>query len=621
MSGVFANANAPVFNGPVNMYDMNQPIDNHPAIRLLAEKAKPEAIHDSSFREYAAKCSKNTRVSIRQDIVKWRGNPNRQSRLRWYMGPPAVGKSAIAQSVAAELEEIGLLGGTFFFSRPGQIDDPDTVIPTLVYQLALISDHYRKIVTKLLVHDPLLLTKSRAIQFKKLIVEPFQMIMASDSSAVDNPLLIILDGLDECRGCGAQCELVQLILDHVRHFRHFPLVWLLLSRPEWHLKTLISDVDFPTIFEKREISVDDEEAIADARRLIEGELAKVQKQYPYLPSDWPAKVDVDRLCKAASGHLGYASFMARFISDKEVADPERQLLICIRVASGLGVDQGTRVNPLEALDRLYHRVLIDVPTNMLPTTMKIFGAIGYDPFNNTKHLASFLFLTESQLYQALRQLHAVIYVPPTNEATPQQLRFFHASFSDFLFDPIRSGKFHLSQGTMVYALIVQSLRWMERHGDELSTENVQVYSVAEHCRDFPWLFCSDVEGSNLLSLMTELAAFDFGLLTKLQPNPVCFTYFIEWLLGTVSSLGLDTIRLDTEDGQAPENNLLVRLANIPQDMQVETLPIERDFPKGSELLATFFPDGKPEEWPQVLHFLLGSRTRIHVQLTLGIENN
>ncbi|KAJ3562435.1 hypothetical protein NP233_g9570 [Leucocoprinus birnbaumii] len=164
ISGVFPNANTPVFNGPVTMYDINQPLDNHPAIRLLAEKAKPEAIHDSSFREYAAKCSENTRVSIRQDIVKWRGNPNRPSRLRWYMGPPAVGKSAIAQSVAAELEEIGLLGGTFFFSRPGQIDDPDTVIPTLVYQLALISDHYRKIVTKLLVHDPLLLTKSRAIQ-------------------------------------------------------------------------------------------------------------------------------------------------------------------------------------------------------------------------------------------------------------------------------------------------------------------------------------------------------------------------------------------------------------------------------------------------------------------------
>ncbi|KAJ3570066.1 hypothetical protein NP233_g4649 [Leucocoprinus birnbaumii] len=474
MSGAFANANTPVFNGPVIMYDTNQPIDNHPAIRLLAEKAKPEAIHDSSFREYAAKCSESTRVSIRQDIVKWRGNPNRQSRLRWYMGPPAVGKSAIAQSVAAELEEIGLLGGTFFFSRPGQIDDPDTVIPTLVYQLALISDRYRKIVTKLLVHDPLLLTKSRAIQFKKLIVEPFQMIMASDSSAVNNPLLIILDGLDECRGSGAQCELVQLILDHVRHFRHFPLVWLLLSRPEWHLKTLISDIDFPAIFEKREISVDDEEAIADARRLIEGELAKVQKQYPHLPSDWPAKEDVDRLCKAASGHLGYASFMARFISDKEIADPERQFLICIRVASGLGVDQGACVNPLDALDCLYHRVLDDVPTNVLPTAMKIFNAIQHTGLKYTKDLASFLFLTKSQLYQALRQLHAVVYVPPTNESSSQPLRFFHASFPDYLEDPIRSGKFHLSRRTMYYDIVVQSLRWIERHGDELSTGDVDL---------------------------------------------------------------------------------------------------------------------------------------------------
>ncbi|KAJ3562765.1 hypothetical protein NP233_g9368 [Leucocoprinus birnbaumii] len=471
-TGVFSNAQSTVFNGPVQMYDINQ--SDHPAtIHRLAEKAKHEAIHNSSFREYMAKCNENTRVSIRKDIVEWRGNPNRQSRLRWYMGPAAIGKSAIADIIATELEDNGLLGATFFFSRPGQVDDPATVIPTLAYQLALMNAYYKRIITELLVDDPLLLTKNRTIQFKKLIVEPFQMIMALDSSAVDNPRLIILDGLDECKGRQAQEELALLVLNHVRLFKHFPLVWLIFSRPEWHLKTLVSDVDFLSTLEKREISVDDEEAIADARRLLEGELAKVRKQYPQ-PSDWAAKEDVDRLCKAASGHLGYASFMARFISDKEIADPERQILICTRVASGLGVDQGNRVNPLEALDCLYRRVLDDVPTNLLPTAMKIFGAIQCTELTYTRYLASFLLLTEGQLYQALRGLHAVIYVPPTNEATSQQLRFFHASFSDFLFDPLRSGKFHLSQSTMYYDIVVQSLRWIERRGDELSPGDVDL---------------------------------------------------------------------------------------------------------------------------------------------------
>ncbi|KAJ3555149.1 hypothetical protein NP233_g12275 [Leucocoprinus birnbaumii] len=506
------------------------------------------------------------------------------------MGPAAIGKSAIADIIATELEEASLLGGSFFFSRPGQIDDPATVIPTLAYQLALMNAHYKRIITELLVDDPLLLTKNRAIQFKKLIVEPFQTIMGLDSSTVDNPLLIILDGLDECKG-------------------------------QWHLKTLVSDVDFLSTVEKREISVDDEEAIADARCLLEGELAKVRKQYPYLSSDWPAREDVDRLCKAASGHLGYASFMVRFISDKETADPERQLLICIRVASGLGVDQGTCVNPLEALDCLYHRVLSDVPTDLLPTAMKLFGVIqNSSTLRYTREFASFLLLTEGQVYQALRQLHAVVYVPTANHASSQRLRFFHASFSDFLFDPIRSGKFHLSQSTMCYDVVVQSLRWTERHGDELSTDFVvQVMFVAQHCQFVPWALCSTVEGSNLLSLMTELAAFDFGLLTKLQPDPVPFTRFMEWLLVKVSSLGLGTFRLNTEDGQAPENSLLARLANIPQDMVIKTLLIElkkHDFSFSLVSMSTFFPDGAPEEWPQVLHFLLGSRTQIHVQLTL-----
>ncbi|KAJ3564750.1 hypothetical protein NP233_g8083 [Leucocoprinus birnbaumii] len=444
-SGMFSNANNTVFTGPVQMYDINQS-DHSATIQRLAEKEKPEAMHNSSFRQYTEKCSENTRVSIRQDIVKWRDNPNRQSRLCWYMGSAAIGKSATAESVAEELDEIGLLGATFFFSRPGQIDDPDTVVPTLAYQLAMMNDLYKRIVTKLLVADPLLLTKNRDIQFKKLIVEPFQMIMASDSSAVDNPLLIILDGLDECKGCTAQCELIQLVLDHIRG-----------TSKVWHLM-LIS----PPSSEKKEISVDDEEAIIDTRCLLGDELISVRKQYTYLPSDWPARKDVDRLCKAASGHLGYMAFMTRFFGDKEVADPERRFSICVKVASGLGVDQGTRINPLKALDLLYHRVISNVSADMLPTAMKIFGVICHAPSTilTCRDLAGFLLLTKGQLYQGLGKLHAVVYVPPPNTASSRPLRFFHASFSDFMLDHTRSGEFHLSRKILRYDLILQSLRWL-----------------------------------------------------------------------------------------------------------------------------------------------------------------
>ncbi|KAJ3561934.1 hypothetical protein NP233_g9888 [Leucocoprinus birnbaumii] len=487
-TGVLSNAQNTVFNGPVHMSDINQ--SGHPAtIHRLAEKAKPEAIHSSAFREYMAKCSENTRVSIRKDIVEWWGNSNRQSRLRWYMGPAAIGKSAIADIIATELEE-----------------------------LALMNAYYKRIITELLVDDPLLLTKNRAIQFKKLIVEPFQTIMAKDTSTVDNPLLIILNGLDECKGRQVQEELALLVLNHIQLFKHFPLVWLIFSHPEWHLKTLVSDIDFLSTLEKREISVDDEEAIADARRLLEGELAKVRRQYLYLPSDWPAREDVNRLCKAASGHLGYVSFMARFISDKEVADPERRFLICTRVASGLGVDQGTLVNPLEALDCLYHRVLSDVPADLLPTATKIFATIVNVSFK-CSYLASFLLLTEGQLFQALQQLHAIVYVPPTNGSSSQSLRFFHASFVDFLDDQVRSEKFHLSFKTMYYDLIVQSLRWLEKNGDELSTGDVDLIldwklsaelTLTSRIRKYTSQYCRPALSGSPLVVLQQYSRFKFA---------------------------------------------------------------------------------------------------------------
>ncbi|KAF5355912.1 hypothetical protein D9756_004376 [Leucocoprinus leucothites] len=548
--GPFANASGFVINGQVNMIDTNQPI-----IARLAEKTKPEAIHDSSLRQYPPRCSENTRMSLRKDIVAWRNNPDRQERMRWYMGPAGVGKSAVAQSVAEELKGLGYLGGSFFFSRPGQIDDPATVIPTIAYQLATRNSTYRHIITQRLVDDPLLLTKNFSTQFNELITEPFQAIATMPNSSPQESLLIILDGLDECKGWMAQCELVQLILDHVRRVKHFPLLWLVCSRPEWHLKTIVSDADFPAACEKKEISVDDEEAQADARRILETELTKIQKQYTgYLPMDWPAKKDVDRLCKAASGHLGYASFMARFIGDAEAADPERQFLICVRVASGLGVDQGARINPLEALDLLYYRILCDVPSNTLPTTLRIISArlCGYGSMLSIQHHAHFLCLTQASYYGALKQLHSVISVPPPSDGPSRPLRFYHASFSDFLHDPIRSGRFHLSEGADYLNVAIQCLRWLKKYSGEPFEAEDPVFQLT-HLEG--WAISSHIPRELLSTYMDELASFDFGILQNIEPE--YFAEFIRWLYA-----------------KAPPHNLLVRLDSELPNSGDRTLSLE-----------------------------------------------
>ncbi|KAF5364088.1 hypothetical protein D9756_001024 [Leucocoprinus leucothites] len=525
--GFFANANGPVFNGQVNMADTAQ--SNQPVLQRLIEKGQPEAIHDSYYREYPPRCSEDTRVSLRNDVLQWCGDPDRQQRLLWYMGPAGIGKSAIAQSVGEELEKTGHLGGTFFFSRPGQINDPATVIPTLAYQLAIRNDTYKHIVSQRLVNDPLILDKTRSTQFNKLIIEPFQLIATASDTSFQDPLLIILDGLDECKGTEAQCELVQLLLDHAGRIKQFPLLWLICSRPEWHFRTIVSDVDFPATCKKKEISIDDAEAQADARRLLEGELAKIRKHFAgFLPMDWPLGQDVDCLCKAASGHLGYVSFMARFIGDKEVGDPEKQLRICTRIASGLGVDGGTQINPLEALDRLYGRVLSDVPATVLPVTMQILSvSLSRRERGEVKYVqdqTDYLLLTQASYYGALRSLHSVLYVPPPSEASSKALQFYHASFTDFLQDPARSGKFHIRKDAELLGCAVRCIRWLGRNN--YTSPNVNA-CVLEFAQWLPWVAARNLTNEDLTTFMDEMESFDFE---KLQdPHPEHFSLFIRWL--------------------------------------------------------------------------------------------
>ncbi|KAF9450984.1 hypothetical protein P691DRAFT_797434 [Macrolepiota fuliginosa MF-IS2] len=267
------------------------------------EKGMPSAMHDSSFRTYPPRCHPGTRETLRKHIVGWGEGDGCDGRMFWVLGPPAVGKSAIAQTVAEEFEERrSCLGASFFFSRSNQLDDPDRVIPTLAAQLATKHPQYKYILTQRLADNPLILEKNRRTQFRELIIEPFHTIMIHHPS--QPPLLIILDGLDECKDKQAQCEFIELISTHVRQVNKFPLRWLICSRPEWYLKSMLSDVDFHVICKRQELEIENRQAEEDVRRLLVAGFDKIRKRYKdRLPIDWPPEVCLQRIASVASGHF------------------------------------------------------------------------------------------------------------------------------------------------------------------------------------------------------------------------------------------------------------------------------------------------------------------------------
>lgn len=162
---------------------------------------------DSDARQYVPRCHPETRRTLLSHIINWlEGEHDRLWRMLWIMGPAGVGKSAEAQTIAEKLNAEGRLGAALFFSRPNGRDDPKKIITTLAYQLAVRSGQYKRIINQQLAADPTLLEKRLRDQFKLLIISPFRSIMDKDPSTARNPLLVVVDGLDECKSEEAQCS-------------------------------------------------------------------------------------------------------------------------------------------------------------------------------------------------------------------------------------------------------------------------------------------------------------------------------------------------------------------------------------------------------------------------------
>ncbi|KAF9452222.1 hypothetical protein P691DRAFT_805101 [Macrolepiota fuliginosa MF-IS2] len=575
-------------------------------LQQLRERGKLAAMHDSSARAYPPKCHPNTRKSLRTRIGQWGVGDGSDERMFWVLGAAAVGKSAVAQTIAEDFEERDRLGASFFFSRPNQVDDPDWVIPTLAYQLAMNHDQYKRIITERLADDPSILDKNRRTQLKKLIIEPFHILMTEHPDTVREPLLIILDGLDECRDKHAQCEFIDLISTHVRQVDEFPLRWLICSRPEWHLQTRLANTHFRVVCERQELNIDDDEAQQDTQRLLDAGFENILEEYEdRLPTNWPPEDDVLQIAAVASGHLGFASFILRFIGDDQCSDPDSQLGICMKFL-GRGGTVGA-VNPLHALDLLYRQILSGVPVDILPITMQILGLFlfysrprfTFDHARLSAHAgAEFLGINQATFCRSLQNLHSVVYVPPVEIFNTAPLRVYHASFSDFLSDPNRSGKFYLDGQAVEYDVALRSLDWLENADKILSNK-----TLINFLESFGWDACYSVSGHFIPGLINRLGRFDFRCLWERNLNKWGFGKFLQWLhvLGSTRNKSLIAVTEEISEERA----------SMSKWVQLEP----RAGP-ARDYIASFMPGIDAPQLPFILNLRLGGVAQVDIMLVV-----
>ncbi|KAF5328636.1 hypothetical protein D9619_011610 [Psilocybe cf. subviscida] len=415
-------------------------------MNMLKIHISPSAMHDSAVRSDVPKCHEDTRVAIVQKICVWRLSAGRP--FLWMYGPAGCGKTTIAQTIAEKFDNDGTLAASFFFSRsaPGRPTSKDQFVATIAYQLCLALPNFHSHISPILRDNPAIFNKTLSKQADELIIKPLKAFAALHTNAIFTPRVILIDGLDECAPSESQKEILD-VMAHCQRQSSFPLKFLISSRPEAIIRTRFSHGSLGPLTEGLPLD-NDYRAQSDIYVFVISKFNEIRENHPAgpdLPSGWPSDADVQHMVKKSSGHFIYISVAMKYISEIH-----RHPIHSLKDIIGLSSSKSA---PFSDLDALYIHCLSSVPPRNLDYVLDIFLWMTtgvnttacfepeYDhpsdsPMTKSLHWADRLFggrmlgITRTHL----DGLHSIVYVP--NNGT-EELAFFHASFSDFLYDQSR----------------------------------------------------------------------------------------------------------------------------------------------------------------------------------------
>lgn len=465
-------------------------------IAELFRASCPDAPHDSQARHPPPCCLPGTRVALLEKIFDWIGKSDHG--ILWIHGPAGTGKSAIAQTAAEACAKNLTLAASFFFhGAPGR-NAAERLVPSIAFQIATRVPEKRVQIGNLVEEDLSILHKPMDIQFKKLILPLFvsappNKIRANMISAHPRlPYVVIIDGLDECKGDNNQRDVVRHI-GNLTHLNDIPLRFVVVSRPEPQIEESFRCLVIPSY----NISLGDRSYSSQARSDIRTYLRHgfdqiYQKRHHDISTEhfWPSEDTMSMLVKKAEGAFVYASTVLKYIDDADFY-PEDRLREILDTPPGLA--------PFAQLDHLYRRILgaSPNPKHLLQvlTIISLFNQ-SVSPAHeqnkirlcslNTGDMEVFLRLRQGAVAMVLRRMHSIVKAPGSTYAS-----FWHKSFPDFLHNKERAGEFFIDvqEGN---AFIAQRLLKFIRHATR--TNHLPQTSLFDFATDLWPMYCETSGG-------------------------------------------------------------------------------------------------------------------------------
>jgi NACHT domain len=410
---------------------------------MLKTHIATNAAYNSREREleHALICQKGTRDEVLANLSAWAGG-NPEHPVCWLEGPAGSGKSTIANTIAQQYDHHGndkqpVLAFGFSFSR-GKADRSDTIkfVPTFAYQLTKALPGVEPHILSSLMNEQSIADLRLQDQIMKLIINP---IIGFQNQHTIPPMIIVVDGLDECSDDDGLQKLIQLLIRITDHISSFRLLFT--SRPESHIQQIF---EIASITDKvYSLSLRDFDACNDISNYLQLEISQIRQRNDALmrdvPHPWPSRQELEVLVKQSDGLFIYASTLVKFVADKKGL-PQEKLQVAMTTHRGV--------------DPLYDQVLSAAQS--FDYFEQVVGTIIYLRYSLTvNELGGLLQLSSSCIRQGLRGCQSIFAIPDTDQ---EPVHPYHASLRDFLMDQNRAKAHFLDPQKFRISILVCCLR-------------------------------------------------------------------------------------------------------------------------------------------------------------------
>ncbi|KAF5347967.1 hypothetical protein D9756_010148 [Leucocoprinus leucothites] len=457
------------FNNPIMVANDRADIERE-MLKLLEKKAMVDGTYNSAARHYTApRCHPNTCIPLRERLIKWLLDVDWEESLFWLYGPAGVGKSAIAQNIMEYCTEQGFPGAGLFLSRANKCNDPSRIIPSLAHQLALPYPAYRRRISNALSTDSTILEKRLPLQFCQLIDEAVDVLKIKPCKIKHHPILLLLDGLDECNTHEAQHEVIEMLASFASACKaqRLPFICIVTSRLEWQIVSTFDALGPATAVWQEELPMDTPEARQDVSLVLRDGFEDIKSKHSdsFLPGvEWPTHTDLQTIKSAASSNMLFASLVVTCVDDN---DPTTQLELCLKFLQGKLASN--EQNPFDSLAALYRGLLLSIPPTLLRTALLILyfqllvdddpGSATYGSWIPVQAIANFLFIRQAAFYGSLKRLCPVLSIPLPANASHEGLAFSHTTFTDYVKVAVQAGHFRLHEVDALEVIWAGCIKW------------------------------------------------------------------------------------------------------------------------------------------------------------------